>query len=200
VTVADYELLALRAAGAQVARAHAVGGLHPALPGRPIPGVVGVLVVPPAHGAGPYLPDEQTLAAVATWLSKNVAPAGVAVVAGAPHYHLVRVEAQVVIEPVVDEAAAITAVLEDLNGYLDPLIGGDDGEGWPFGGALRFAPLVRRLLEVQVGGRRALSAVPLLALIVDGLRVGLCEDRPIPAHDLLWPTTHAIIPVPRSVS
>jgi predicted phage baseplate assembly protein len=200
VTLADYELLALRASGAQVARAHAVSGLHPALPGRAIPGVVGVLVVPPARGSGPYLPDELTLGAVATWLSEKVAPAGVTVVAGAPRYHLVRVEAQVVIEPTVDEVAAITAALDALNTYVDPLRGGDDGQGWPFGGTLRYAPLVRLLLDVQVGGRRALSAVPLLALVVDGLRADLCSDRPIPAHDLLWPTSHSIVPLPRSKS
>jgi predicted phage baseplate assembly protein len=195
VTLADYELLALRAPGAQVARAHAVSGLHPGLPGKAIPGVVGVLVVPPAQPKGPYLPDEDTLRALAEHLSRHAAPAGVAVVAAAPRYHLVRVEAQLVIEAAVDEGAAIAGVLAAIDSYLDPLMGGEDGQGWPFGGTLRFAPLVRRILGVLVDGQRALSAVPLLSLVVDGLRVPLCADRPIPAHDLLWPGGHELVPV-----
>src|SRR5205085_3177859 len=47
VTVADYATLTLHVPGAQVARAFAVSGLHPSYPGRPIPGVVGLFIVPP---------------------------------------------------------------------------------------------------------------------------------------------------------
>jgi predicted phage baseplate assembly protein len=195
VTLADYELLALRAPGASVARAHAASGLHPSLPGAPIPGVVGVLVVPPARGVGPYLPDEETLRAVAQYLSSAVAPAGITVVAGAPRYHVARIDAEIVVEPAVDEGAAVAQVLDVVDGYLDPLIGGDDGEGWPFGGTIRYARLVRRILEVTVASARAIAAVPRLSLIVDGLRVPLCSDRAIPAHDLVWPGSHQIIPV-----
>src|SRR6185369_16312567 len=77
VTTADYALLAREAEGALIERAHAVSGLHPAFPGRPIPGVVGVFVVPPDRGEGPPpIADEDTLRAVATHLSKFAAPAG----------------------------------------------------------------------------------------------------------------------------
>src|SRR6185436_7073627 len=53
VTIADYALLARQAQGANIARAHAVAGLHPAFPGRAIPGVVGVFVVPEDRNEGP---------------------------------------------------------------------------------------------------------------------------------------------------
>src|SRR5947207_3585959 len=83
VTTADYALLARQAQGALVERAYAVAGLHPAFPGRAIPGVVAVFVVPPDRGEGPPTPDEDTLRRVAAHLSENAAPAGVEVVAAA---------------------------------------------------------------------------------------------------------------------
>ncbi|HVG18022.1 MAG TPA: putative baseplate assembly protein, partial [Blastocatellia bacterium] len=97
VTIADYALLARQAQGALVERAHAVAGLHPAFPGRAIPGVVGVFVVPPDRNEGPPTPDEDTLRAVASYLSKNAAPAGVEVVAAATQFHKVKIEAAVTI-------------------------------------------------------------------------------------------------------
>jgi predicted phage baseplate assembly protein len=195
VTLADYELLAMGASGAAVARVHAVSGLHPALPGRPIPGVVGVLVIPPDRGQRPLAPDEGSLRAVAEYLSDSAAPAGVTVVAGAVRYHTVRIEAQVIVAPAIDEGEAVEQLLQELNTYLHPLTGGDDGRGWPFGGAIRYAALARRLLEVTVHGRRAIRAVPRLALVLDGLRVGDCEDQALPPHDLPFPGRHEIIPV-----
>jgi predicted phage baseplate assembly protein len=196
VTAADYELMALRATGAQVERAHAAGGLHPGLPGRPIPGVVGVLIVPPESGDGPPIASELALQAVADFLSTKSAPAGVTVVVGVPRFHLVRAEVQLVIDPLVNEGAAVAAALQAIDTYLDPLVGGDDGQGWPFGGTIVYAALVRLLLtKVRVDQRRAVLAVPRLSLLVDGLRVPPCADQPIPPHDLVWPARHEVVPV-----
>src|SRR5205823_4995957 len=74
VTVADYALMALKTAGAQVARAHAISGFHPSFPGRPVPGVVSVFVVPPPADVGPPLPVEDDLRALAANLSQRFAP------------------------------------------------------------------------------------------------------------------------------
>jgi hypothetical protein len=54
---------------------------------------------------------------------------------------------------------------------------------------------VRQILAVEVLGQRAIAAVPRLTMVVDGLRVGLCLDREIPANDLVWPGGHQIVPV-----
>src|SRR5262249_25354445 len=122
VTVADYPLLAMRAEGAQVARAFAVSGLHPQYPGRPIPGVVGVFVLPPDRGEGtPPTPDPETLRAVATYLSTRAAPAGVDVVAAAPRYHAVEVDAAIVLDAGADAGATVRSVLVALSNYLHPL-------------------------------------------------------------------------------
>jgi predicted phage baseplate assembly protein len=191
VAVADYALMALRAPFAQVVRAHAVSGFHPAYPGLPIPGVVGVYVVPPDRDEGPPTPDEGTLRAVAEYLSGRVAPAGVEVAAAAPFYHKVRAEIGVVIDPAADPGETVRRLVATLDGYLHPIEGGEDGDGWPFGGALRYSPLLRRL----VTGVEGVRAITRLTLVVDGARVAACTDFQPRPNALLWPITHEIVPV-----
>jgi predicted phage baseplate assembly protein len=194
VAPADYGLLALRAPGASVARAHGVPGLHPGLRGTPIPGVVGVLVVPPADESGePPVATAATLRAVSGYLTREVAPAGVTVVTGPVRFRRVAVEARVVLDPDQDRAGILSRAGDAVTGYLDPLTGGENGAGWPFGGAVRHTPLVRRLLSVD-----GVLAVSGLSLTVDGLRLPPCTDHAIPPHDLVWPQRPLLIPVENS--
>lgn len=191
VAPADYGLLALRAPGASIARAHGVPGLHPDLRGKPIPGVVGVLVVPPADDSGePPVPTAETLRAVADYLTREVAPAGITVVTGPVAFRRVGVEARVVLDPDLDRAGVLTRAGDAVTEYLDPLVGGENGAGWPFGGAVRHTPLVRRLLAVD-----GVLAVSGLSLTVDGLRLPPCTDNAIPPNDLVWPERPLLIPV-----
>jgi predicted phage baseplate assembly protein len=191
VAPADYGLLAVSAPGASVARAHGVPGLHPELRGKPIPGVVGVLVVPPAGDSGePPVPTAATLRAVADFLTREVAPAGITVVAGPVRFRRVAVEARVVLDPGQDRAGVLTRAGDAVTQYLDPLVGGENGAGWPFGGAVRHTPLVRRLLAVD-----GVLAVSGLSLTVDGLRLSPCTDHAIPPNDLVWPERPLLIPV-----
>ena len=201
VAPADYGLLATRAPGASVARAQGVPGLHPEFAGRPIPGVVGVLVVPPAvhdlpapsavESAGePPVPSAATLRAVTDFLTRTVAPAGVTVVAAGARYQRVAVEARVVLDPDQDRAGVLSRAGDAVTEYLDPLRGGEFGTGWPFGGTVRHTPLVRRLLAVD--GVRAVSG---LSLTVDGLRLPPCTDHAIPPTTLVWPERPLLIPV-----
>jgi len=189
VTVADYSLMAMRAPGAQIVRAHAVSGFHPSLPGRPIPGVVGVFVVPPDRGEGPPTPDENALRAVSQHLSKKLAPLGVEVVVAAPRYHKIRAIAGIVIAPAADSSETIRRLLNELNTYLHPLTGGEDGQGWPFGGTLQYSVLVRRLLART----RGLLAVSTLNFVVDGLRDLGCADVTPTPNALFWPEVHDVI-------
>ncbi len=195
VAPADYGLLALRAPGASIARAHGVPGLHPDFAGAPIPGVVGVLVVPPveAGAAEPPVPTAETLRAVAEYLTREVAPAGITVVTGPVAFRRVAVEARVVLDADQDRAAVLARAADAVTTYLDPLRGGEDGGGWPFGGAVRHTPLVRRLLSVD-----GVLAVSGLSLTADGLRLPPCADHPIPPDDLVWPERPLLIPVEES--
>jgi predicted phage baseplate assembly protein len=195
VAVADYELMAVRAPGAQVSRAHAVSGLHPAHPGMPIPGVVGVFVVPPDRGEGAPTPDAGTLRAVSEYLAGEVAPAGVEVVAGAPFYHKVRAELGVVIDPAADQGDTVRRLSAALDDYLHPLHGGENGDGWTFGGVLRYSLLLRRL----VTGVEGVRAITRLTLVIDGARVKACTDFTPRPHSLFWPNPHEIVPVEAQV-
>jgi len=189
VTVADYALMARRAPGAQIVRAHAVSGFHPSLPGMPIPGVVGVFVVPPDRSEGPPTPDENALRAVSNHLSETLAPLGVEVVVAAPRYHKIRVIAGVVIDPAADSSKTIRRLLSEIDTYLHPLTGGEDGQGWPFGGTLQYSVLVRRLLARTPG----LLAISTLNFVVDGLRDLGCADVVPSANALFWPEVHDVI-------
>lgn len=189
VTLADYELYAPQTIGADVRRAHAWQG-HPASPDAILPGVVAVVVIPADRGHGPPMPDGESLAAVAQYLSRHAAPAGVEVVAVAPHYHHVRVEADVILDPAASVGEVIGELLLDLDRFLHPLTGGEDGTGWPFGGTLRHPDLVRRIAShVRV------RAVPRLDLVVDGERIVDCADVELRPHALIWPAPHELIPV-----
>ena len=187
VAAADYEILALRATGAQVARAHAVPGFHPSFPGTAIPGVVSVFVIPP-ESTGPPTPNEDTLRAVSTFLSSTLAPAGVEVVAAAPRYHTVRLDVSVVIDPSVSRGQAVQQVIAVINSYMDPLTGGDDGQGWPFGGTLSNVAFVRKLLAIS-----GITAVPTLSFTVDGIRSKRCTDASTSANSLVWPGDHLVL-------
>jgi predicted phage baseplate assembly protein len=188
VTVADYELMALRTEGAVIKRAHAVSGLHPSYPGRPIPGVVGLFVVPIDRNEGPPTPDEGTLRAVAEGLAHELAPAGIEVVVAAPEYHKIRAEVGIVVSPLNDEGTVVRELLKALSSYFHPLTGGDDGNGWPFGGTIRNANVLRRLLTVP-----GVTAVPRLNIVLDGNRVRGCIDIPLRPHSLLWPEGHEVV-------
>jgi hypothetical protein len=167
--------------------------LHPRFPGRALPGVVAVFVVGAARRDGtPPLPTEATLRGVSEHLAAW-APRGAEVVAVAPVFHSVRVEASLELlrdAPVTETTRAVSIALDR---WFDPVAGGEDGEGWPFGGAIRTDALVRFLLrEVP-----AVTAIPRLVFVVDGVRSRRCEDVELPPDDLLWPAAHELIPLPR---
>jgi predicted phage baseplate assembly protein len=192
VTPADFALLATQAAG--VVRAQAIAGRHPAYPGKAIPGVVGVYVVPPdtnpTPGKGPApIATAATLGAVATSLSGSAALVGIDVVAATPVYHYVQAQVAVVADPAANAATVYNDLLAALTNYLHPITGGADGTGWPFGATLQYTPLLLALMAV--GGVRA---IPSLTLVIDGQRLPACADYPIGPDALFWSLEHEIVP------
>jgi predicted phage baseplate assembly protein len=188
VTVADYELESFAAQGADVSRAHAVGGTHAGLNNARVPGTVSVYLLGPRAASTPPYPSQASLDAVASHLSAKVAPAGVEVVAAAPHFHEVSVRATLTVAANADFGEVLRAALRELDAYLDPLTGGGDGRGWPFGGVIKYAALVRHVIA-HVPGLVALSR---LNLTVDGVANEACSDfQPLP-HSLFWPLPHEL--------
>jgi hypothetical protein len=99
---------------------------------------------------------------------------------------------QIVAPPGADLGTAIAATTLALDAYLHPLTGGDDGNGWPFGGTVRSLALIRFLLVTLNG---TVLAIPRLNVMLDGLLSVGCVDIPIGPTDLLWPITHEIIAI-----
>ncbi|MGC9670034.1 putative baseplate assembly protein [Planosporangium sp. 12N6] len=133
VTARDYELIARQACPA-AARIRCL----PADDGTEAGGVR-VLVVPEATAdAGEPLrfeqlvPPDDMLATIAGQLDQR-RPIGARLVVEPPYYQGVTVVARLVAHPDVAAERLRADALAALYSYLDPLRGGPDGTGWPFG-------------------------------------------------------------------
>lgn len=133
ITAEDYEQLAKRAAP-DIARVRCIPAVTPAEAGG-----VRILVVPAAVPDkdnrltfGDLVPDSETLAAVAAYLDER-RPVGARVLVEPPFYRGVTVVAQLTARPRVSPERLRAEALRALYSYFDPIRGGPDGEGWPFG-------------------------------------------------------------------
>jgi hypothetical protein len=147
VTLADYERLALATSGARIARVTALANLHPDFPCFNAPGMVTVIVLPFLPQGQP-VPTRGLLQAVSAQLrSRRVIGTRVEVVA--PTYLEVAVQATVQSKKGADKVALQTSVVNALNAFLDPLVGGPDKTGWPFGRDVYRAEIFKILSEVD---------------------------------------------------
>jgi predicted phage baseplate assembly protein len=137
VTEDDYEFLARQALPAAIGRVKCLQPL-PSDAGRVVPGQVYVLVIPRIPHAGGYLEpgqlalNDKDVAALASYLDErrllttrlDIRP---------PAYHWVAVKAKLRAVPGADGSEVEAEVLRRLYRYLNPLTGGSEGTGWPFG-------------------------------------------------------------------
>lgn len=187
VTTDDFEYIAENTPGVNIARANALPLVHPKFPGTPIPGVVTVVVVPQSDAPNPT-PGAATLATVCGNLSNHrLLTSEVYVVA--PTYRLVLIEAQIVVNPNSDLSTVKTAVEQALTTFFDPLNGGNDGTGWPFGGTIFYSDLYRVILQVT-GVLRLLDNQ--LVVWLDNQRQTFCRDVPINSGELVYSLEHNI--------
>jgi predicted phage baseplate assembly protein len=185
VTAQDFEFLALETPGVRIRRAHALPLHHPDFPDTEVPGVVTVIVVPDSADPNP-LPSESTMKAVDAWLNNRrlltcelyVAP---------PRYKLIRVVASVRARATANAALVKTQTEQALTRYLHPLVGGEDQQGWPLGGTVRFSDLFRVVFQVD-----GVSTVDDLRIVIDGARKGRCENADIPKDYLVYSQGHDI--------
>ncbi|MEN0130422.1 MAG: putative baseplate assembly protein [Brevundimonas sp.] len=133
VTAEDYEQLA-RAAAVEVARVRCI----PAGEGADA-GAVRVLVVPSAvpsaDGALRFedlVPSPEVLQTITSELDER-RPVGARVLVEPPYYQGVTVVARLTARPRSAPALLELDAVRALNRYFDPLTGGPDGTGWPFG-------------------------------------------------------------------
>jgi predicted phage baseplate assembly protein len=180
VTAGDFEYLATQAPGANVKRALALPLYHPDFPTGQIPGVVTVIVVPNSPMLNPT-PNQTTLQAVCQYLDAHRLLTSELYVAG-PVYRVIQVQAQLVVASGSDLATVKNSVQSALTTFFDPLLGGSDGTGWPFGGTVYYSDVYRVILAVA--GVQRIQDNQLL-FFLDGQQQTFCRDVPINTGELL---------------
>lgn len=131
VTAADYEARALAVPGTRVARAAARANLHPSFPGVLATGVIAVVIVPHLPPRRP-MPSEGLRRAVAAHLATRRL-LGTRVEIASPTYVEISVSATVHPHPHANAAELQVRLGAALDAFLDPLRGGPERTGWPFG-------------------------------------------------------------------
>jgi predicted phage baseplate assembly protein len=127
----DYERLALTVPGSKISRARAWAGLNPFYPCLQAPGTVTVVIVPSLPTGAPQ-PTSELLELVFRYLNRRRILGTRLVVVG-PEYLEVTVQAEVRTRRGADGARVQGQIISSLNAFLDPLTGGPNGRGWPFG-------------------------------------------------------------------
>jgi len=199
VSKADIEYLARTTPGVAFRRAYAATGYHPDFPWKStqanptkVPGAITVFVIPyaprvsvdgdwatDAFVAAPQ-PDFGALVAAQARLdaAKLI---GSDIFVCRPIYRPVWLALTIAVDaPLV--AALRQRIISGFQDFLDPLIGGDDRNGWPFGDPLRPSTLAR-VAERIIGTAGDLKT---LSVRVDGMSApSSCNDVPIQPHELL---------------
>lgn len=184
VTLADYERFACSTHGARIARVTAIANLHPDFPCYKAPGMITVIVLPYLPQGRP-MPTPGLLQSVSAQLrARRVVGTRAEVVA--PTYLEVTVQATVQAKQRADKVALQTAVINALNSFFDPITGGPDNTGWPFGRSVYRAEILRILSEVA-----SVDYVTSLALIA-GEGPAQCGNICLGQTWLVAPGTHQI--------
>ncbi|MFE3933327.1 baseplate J/gp47 family protein [Streptomyces goshikiensis] len=124
---------------------------------------VELLVVPYVPDPAEYIdgedltPDEDTVEAL-TYALKAIAPSGVQLNIHEPGYVVVSFDAEIDLEHGADPQETVDAVRAALYRYFNPLTGGPDGTGWPFGRPVHKGDAYREIEAVHgVAGVRDLT-------------------------------------------
>jgi hypothetical protein len=186
VTTADAVALATTTPGVGVARAHASPGYHPGFPCVEVPTALTVAVVPRVdRDAADELwtlapePDDGLLNAVRARLAASRLLGQEVFVVG-PRYHAVRV--WLTITRSARDDAIEKDVVTALRRHLDPIRGGADEDGWPFGGVIRPSELI------GVAGRAVglEATITALSVALDDGDANSCADLVIGPRELVW--------------
>ncbi len=147
VTLSDYEYLALKTPGAKLGRAAARANLHASFPCLKATGVITVMILPNMP-VSKSVPSRGLRRLVAAYLNpRRVIGTRIEVVG--PTYLDVAVHAEVKAVANVSKAAVRQRIVESLNDFFNPLTGGPEGTGWPFGRDVYRSELMQVIDEVS---------------------------------------------------
>jgi predicted phage baseplate assembly protein len=129
--LSDCESLALMTPGTRIARAVAQANQNPGFQCYSAPGFI-TLVIVPYLPVGRPVPSGGLLSTVDAYLSRRHV-IGTRIEVVGPEYIEVGVNAQVKAFAGQSKIAVRDAVSAALRTFLDPLVGGPTGDGWPLG-------------------------------------------------------------------
>lgn len=184
VTRDDFEYLATQAGN--VKRAFAMPLAHPSFPGIQVPGAVTLIIVPDSDDPAP-LPSTGLLRTVCAYLNvRRLLTTELFVVP--PTYQQVKVHAEVIAQNSADLAEVSNAIQAALLDYFHPLHGGEDGQGWPFGGTIFFSRVYQQILKIS-----GVDHIEKILITVDGQQYPQCTDIQIKPAALLFSTEHEVL-------
>jgi len=191
VTTEDFEHLA-REVAPELARVHAVGAGDGADAGS-----VRVLVVPAAPAEDGRLrfeqlvPSDDTLARVAGRLDETRV-VGTRVIVEPPVYRGITIVARLRPRPRVNPARLQEDALRALNSYFNPISGGPEGTGWPFGRPVQVGEVYSVLQRVRgtelVEDARLFGADP-----ITGQRGQATQRLDLEPHALVFSYEHQLM-------
>jgi hypothetical protein len=147
VTAKDFVTIAERDGGAR--RAIAVNRHNPMLPDVPLTGALTLVVIPPrVDEAKAPRPTQAFLDHVANAIEpRRVLTTELFVVA--PVYERIDVDLEIDIKNAAEAPHVRARVDCAVRTFLDPIVGGPDGDGWPLGGTLVHGELMSAVLRAE---------------------------------------------------
>lgn len=136
ITSEDFERLALSTPGLRVARAKAIPNYNPEYPQINIPDSITVVIVPSTRGDETTpIPGKGFLQTVSSFLeTRRLITTNLHVIG--PEYVTISISCKVRLMKKSSPAEVTKRIRNELNKFLDPLRGGQDGKGWLFGRAV----------------------------------------------------------------
>jgi hypothetical protein len=148
ITSNDYEYLARSTPGLRIDRAKAIPNYNPDYPCVVFPGAVSVVVVPHTRQGTDSIPGDDFLMTVSNHLNKHrLVTADVHVIG--PEYITISVKCKVRVLKKSSPAMVEERIKKALEDFLDPIKGGTDGKGWPFGRPVYPSEIYQKIDDVE---------------------------------------------------
>ena len=180
----DFERIARSVPGTRVRRARAWARLDANVPCADASGTVTVVIVPELPHAAPS-PSAGLVRAVHSYLGRcRVLCTRLIVVA--PQYVVVSVTATVQALPGADPKRLGVDIRAALSTFLDPIVGGPSGLGWPFG-----RDVFRSEILALIDGVAGVDHVTALELVAEGCEP-LCGNICVSPTSLVTSGTHSV--------
>jgi hypothetical protein len=183
-TTLDFERVAVNVPGTRVRRARALANVDARYPGLDAPGAVTVIIVP-SLPLGEPRPSAGLIRVVRRYLDRRRVLCTRVVVVG-PTYVIVSVTAELQAIVGADPARVRLDAIAALDTFLDPLVGGPVGRGWPFGRDVYRTEMLAVLDRVP-----GVDHVLAFSMRADGGAPD-CDNLCVPATALVSSGTHVI--------